>query len=199
MSTGNANVIMSTGDRLATLMRLGQTVFHAADLARAWGIFDQNTLHTTLKRYCQRGFIFRIYRGFYALRPVAELNPWYVGIKALHGYGYVGAESVLAQAGAISQRVEKITLISGQSKNFKINGQSYRVRQLKDEFLYNDIGTAIDNNGVRVATPERAVADLLYFNPRAHFDGPVDWPKVKQIQAAVGYPPTPQRHRPTAP
>ena len=185
---------MSTGDRLAALMRLGQTVFHASDLARTWGISNQNTLHTTLKRYCQRGFIFRIYRGFYALRPVVELNPWYVGVKALHGYGYVGAESVLAQAGVINQWVERITLIGRQSKNFKINGQSYRVRQLKDEFLYNDIGMVMDNNDVRVATPERAVADLLYFNPRANFDGPIDWPRVKQTQAAVGYPLTPQRY-----
>jgi hypothetical protein len=38
------------------------------------------------------------------------------------------------------------------------------------------------------ATPERAVVDLLYFNPHAHLDAPklCDWRRVRAIQRALG-------------
>ena len=65
---------------------------------------------------------------------------------------------------------------------------SFLFRQLKDEYLINPTGV-VNQNGVFVATTERAVADMLYFNPRYHFDVPerIDWKKVKFIQKEVGY------------
>jgi hypothetical protein len=42
---------------------------------------------------------------------------------------------------------------------------------------------------VYVATLERAVSDMLYFDPKYTFDvkKQIDWKKVKQIQKEVGY------------
>jgi len=70
-----------------------------------------------------------------------------------------------------------------------VDSISFRFRKLKDEYLYNPVGI-INQSGNFVATTERAVADMLYFNPRYHFDFPenIDFEKVKRIQEDVGYP-----------
>jgi hypothetical protein len=46
-----------------------------------------------------------------------------------------------------------------------------------------------------MALPERAVADLLYYNPKAYFDAPLNWKKIQRIQKKIGYPLTPQHYR----
>ena len=38
------------------------------------------------------------------------------------------------------------------------------------------------------ATIERAIADMLYFNPFYHFDRPIDVKKVRAMQEKIGYP-----------
>jgi len=51
---------------------------------------------------------------------------------------------------------------------------------------FNDIGI-VNIGGVYIATPARAIADTLYFNPQKHFDAPVDWTAVQDIASKVGY------------
>ena len=66
---------------------------------------------------------------------------------------------------------------------------SFLFRKLKPEYLHNPSGI-LNQNGIFMASPERAVADMLYFNPRYHFDvaNIIDFEKVKLIQKEVGYP-----------
>jgi len=175
--------------RFADLAKLGEVVLHSKDLANLWYIKNPNTLHTTLKRYVQQGLLLRIYKGLYSLKPVDQLNPNILGIKALHSFAYISTETVLAQAGVIQQNILHITLVSSLSKKFSIGDYHYRSRKLADKFLYQEIGL-INKNGVKTATLERAVADLLYFNPQAHFDNEraIDWKKVRLIQQKIGYP-----------
>lgn len=175
--------------RFSQIAKLGITVFHTSDLASLWQIKDPNNLHTTLKRYAQKGLLVRIYRGLYSLKPVEQLDPALVGMKALHRYSYMSAETALAQAGIIQQKLNQITLISSVSRKFSVGPHNFYTRQLADKFLYNETGI-INDRGIKKASAERAVADLLYFNPNAYFDAArlIDWKKVKAIQKAVGYP-----------
>lgn len=195
MSTGKSNIILkqkSIGSRrFAQVAKLGQTIFHAKDLANLWQIKDTNTLHVTLGRYAKQGLIFRIYRGFYAMKPIEKLDPYELGVKALPGYGYISAEAVLAEKGIIFQSQPAITLVSAYSKKFSIGSNQYRSRKLSDKFLYNSAGIT-DRRGINVATAERAVADLLYFNSKFFFDAAnlIDWRKVKELQGLIGYPKT---------
>ncbi|EKD43213.1 MAG: hypothetical protein ACD_72C00407G0003 [uncultured bacterium] len=171
----------------STLLQQPQHIFHTQDLAMLWSISNQNTLYTTIKRYCQRKILHRIYKGLYATLPVANLDPRLLGLKAIHSYAYISCETILAQFGVINANISDITLISDQSKQFTIQQYSYRSRQLHDRFLYNPIG--IEQVGtIRQASVERAVADLLYFNPQMHFDAPISWKNIQQLQAQIGYP-----------
>ena len=65
----------------------------------------------------------------------------------------------------------------------------FRYRTLADRFLYHPAGVYTDAIGVRMATIPRAIADLLYFNPRYTLDTHdfIDWKAVKDIQKEVGY------------
>jgi hypothetical protein len=182
--------------RFSQIAKLGILLFHTSDLANLWQIKDPNNLHTTLKRYVQKGLLVRIYRGLYSLKPVEQLNPALIGLKALHKYAYVSAETVLSQNGIIQQKIDQLTLVSSISKKFSIEPFDFYSRQLADKFLYNEIGITVEN-GIKKASIERAVADLLYFNPSAYFDAEnlIDWRKVKTIQKAVGYPLTFNRYK----
>ena len=181
--------IATTPNRIATLARQLDPVFHIQDLARLWDIEKTNTLYTILKRYAQQGVLFRIYKGFYSLLPIDRLDPLFLGIRALHEYAYVSCESVLVAEGLMTQIIHHHTLISSRSCRLQIGGHSYVSRQLKDQFLYNPAGI-IEKNGILMATKERAVADALYFNPMFYFDGinGIDFSKVHSLQKEIGYP-----------
>lgn len=190
MSTGYNN---NTSERFAELARIGERVFHARDLANLWHIKDNNNLYTTLKRYVKRGLLFRIYKGFYSLRSISEIDPLFLGLKALHEYGYISTETILIEAGIIQQKIDWITLVSSKSKKFSVGQNNYWSRKLSEKFLFNAAGIS-KKNDIFIANSERAAADLLYFNPRAYFDGArlIDWKKVKKMQKEIGYPLTPQ-------
>jgi predicted transcriptional regulator of viral defense system len=173
-------------NRFLSIAKLGISVFHVDDLARIWGINNRNTLKTSLKRYVESGLIYRLYRGLYSIKPVSELDPLLLGAQAINDYCYLSAETVLAKHGLIFQQLDYYTFVGGKTKRIKIGDYKYYCRQLKDKFLYNDIG--VDKTGkYNIATLERAVADILYFNPKYHFDNPdaINFKEVKRIQAAV--------------
>ncbi len=170
------------------LLQSQRDLFHIKDLALLWALNNQNTLHTTVSRYIKNNTLFRIQKGFYSKVPFNQINNMQLGISFLHSYSYISTETILAKHGVISQDIPFITLISDKSKKFNISNQPYISRKLKDLFLLNQIGI-IEKNGIKQATLERAVADMLYFNPRYHFDAQrlIDWQKVELIQKAIGY------------
>jgi len=181
---------MSDGERFALLASLSEIVFHSDDLANLWNIHNKNTLYTTLFRYVKRGLIFRIYNGFYSIKKINDIDPYFLGIKSLHKLTYVSCESVLFEYGILNQRSQSITLVSSISKSFSIGGKRYRSRQMKDEYLFNHSGIEIIGS-IRKASVERAVADMLYFNRKKYFDAfdskLINWNKVKKIIKDVGY------------
>jgi hypothetical protein len=101
----------------------------------------------------------------------------------------LSTESILVLAGVIFQAAYTLTFVSDLSKKITVGPTSFLFRQLKPEFLHNPAGV-INQNGSFAATTERAVADMLYFNPRFYFDATdsIDFEKVKAIQKEVGYP-----------
>ena len=54
---------------------------------------------------------------------------------------------------------------------------------MKDEYLYNPAGI-IDQPYYKIASAERAIADMLYFNPKYYFDAheTIDWKKSKKFK-----------------
>lgn len=169
--------------RIDALLKQDKKLFHTNDLALLWQIEISNTLYTTIKRYVQKGILKRIHKGFYSVVPIEELDPVEVGIGYLHSFAYLSTESILVENGVIFQASDYITLVSSVSKKFTVGTYSYLVRKMKDEFLYQTMGLT-ERGDIKVATLERAVADMLYFNPNVHFDNRemINWQKVLKIK-----------------
>lgn len=174
--------------RINELIKLDRKLLHSNDLAILWGITNKNTLYTTIKRYVKKGILIPIFKGFYSTVPVAQLDPLELGQAIIHNKTYLTTESVLAQQGIITQATFMYTFVSNVSKKAIVGNMTFLYRKLKDIYLNNPTGIEV-KNGISVASTERAVADMLYFNPKYHFDftESIDWEKVKTIQKEVGY------------
>jgi len=114
--------------------------------------------------------MYRVYRGLYSLKKVDELDPITLGFKAINDYAYLSCETILAKHGLIFQQINYITFVSRKNKRFKISNNNYYCRQLKEEALFNDTGVIKRGQPFNEASLERALADILYFNPRYHID-----------------------------
>lgn len=182
--------------KIVLLLQQREQIFHTQDLAVLWSISNKNTLHTTIKRYVGKGVLYRIFKGLYSTVPTAKLDPVSLGHKVIHGFAYVSCETILQQYGLINALISGTTFVSVLSRTFSIGPYSFRSRKLHNKFLFNPCGITAEN-GIQKATQERAVADMLYFNPKFNFDGPVDWDAVKEIQKNLSYPLTPKRYAPT--
>ncbi len=175
--------------RISELIQLDKKVVHTNDLAILWRITNKNTLYTTITRYIDRGVLLPIYKGLYSTVPIEMLDPLELGKALIHRYAYLTTESVLELAGIISQSVRDYTFATDQSKRIAVGRWSFRYRKLKDVYLHNPAGILFQD-GSFIATTERAVADMLYFNPRYHFDvqEAIDFEKVRSLQKEIGYP-----------
>jgi hypothetical protein len=175
--------------RISELIQVGQKLYHTNDLALLWRIASKNTLYTTLSRYMDRGILFPVYKGLYSTVPIDSLNPMELGRAIIHRFAYLTTETVLAQAGIIHHRIYDYTFATDQSKRVPVGRWVFHFRKLKDEYLHNSAGISEQNDGF-IATVERAVADMLYFDPRYHFDvrEAINFAKVREIQKKIGYP-----------
>jgi len=196
MSTEKRN---KQAHRFAILAQMNEKVFHASDLAVLWGITDKNTLYTTLSRYIRSKVLYRVFKGLYSIPPPSQIDPLLLGTKALHEYCYITTETVLFNTGYISQKPAIITLAGSHSKRFKVISNHYRSRRLKAQLPMNHIeilNIKADNMSgtVKIASAERAIADMLYFNPHFNFDKKVNWEKIAGLQKQIGYPLTPARY-----
>jgi hypothetical protein len=178
--------MITSSSKIKKIIQDSRDLYHTQDLGVLWGIDNKDTLHTTIKRYVDRGILNRIYKGFYSTKPIKEIDPVKLGLSALHRFGYLSTESILVENGIIFQDIKYITFISSVSYKLSIKGYNFLVRKIKDEYLYNELGI-ISENGIRKASTERAVADMLYLNPNYHFDAydSINWEKVNKIRKKI--------------
>lgn len=176
-----------TTDKIGILVQQSQKLFHTSDLKVLWNILNQNTLHKTIARLIKKKVLISLQKGFYSIVPPDQLDPTEVGFRAINHFSYLSTETILAKNGIINQSPNKITFISNSPSNFTINGNSYLVRQLKPQCLNNTIGIIQNDKGVFIATTERAIADMLYFQPNYHFDANslINWKLVKNYQQQI--------------
>lgn len=170
------------------MLKQSQKLFHTKDLALLWGITNKNTLYSAIRRYKKDGTLIPIHKGFYSVMPLSQLDPVVLGAAFLHRYAYLSTESVLAREGVIAQTIPALTFVSNTTKTFKLGENHYTVRQMADRYLYNTCGIIKKDHHYEAAL-ERAVADLLYYNPNYYFDNQdlIDWDRVKKIQKEVGF------------
>ena len=153
-------------DIILSLYRDKRTVFRLSDVAMLTGDTDRVSLSKKLNYYVRTGKLNNPRKGIYA-------KPDYSARELacrLYTPSYISLETVLVSAGIIFQYDSSITTVSYLSRTVEINEQIFKYRKIKNACLLNTRGIIRQTGGINIATPERALLDMLYLNPGYYFD-----------------------------
>jgi len=132
------------------------------------GNVDPKLIRIQLSRWVKAGKIYQIRRGLYSIAPPYQKRQPHPFLVANHlqKASYVSLQSALAYYRLIPEVVNITTSVStGRPERLETPLGIYEFRHIKTEFLFGyrmtDLG---DQNGL-VATPEKALLDLIYLQP----------------------------------
>lgn len=138
-------------------------VFSLADVR----LFAPDFHRPQLTRWVQKGLVVPLRRGYYVFAdadrvPQDEAGLFLIANK-IYPHSYVSLESALSYYGLIPEGVYTITSLS--------TANTAHFATVKGNFSYQHIkpalfsGYTLLKNGARLATPEKAFLDFLYFHP----------------------------------
>ena len=160
---------MTQISKLNLLLKSGRKLFHTQDLAVLWAMENRNSLYTVIKRMVKRGILLPVIKGLYSTVPLNEINKYQLGTALIHKYCYVSLETVLFNEGIIHQKIYPITFVSSVSQKVEHDGVLYIYRKMKPELFFSPDGIE-EKDGYFIASRDRAISDILYFNPKYYFD-----------------------------
>ena len=149
-----------------------------------WGESDVQLVRKRLYRYVKSGKLFPLRRGIYA--RIKAYEKCELATK-IYTPAYISFETVLTKAGVIFQFYSQVFIASYLTREIVVDGQAYSFRKIKDTILTNPAGIE-SKDGYSIATPERALLDVIYLNKDYHFDhlGNIDWESVYAILPIYG-------------
>ena len=171
-------MIGSQENIMLSLSKSSRTAFNTKSIALLLNEKRDNLLTKKLNYYVQKGLLLNPRKGIYAKKNT--------NLEELAGLvfvpSYISLEYVLQKAGVIFQYDSAITSVSYLSRETEMLGQTFRYRQIKGEILYNLEGIERRDN-INIATPERAVLDMMYLNSECYFDNlnAVNKKRIRQL------------------
>jgi hypothetical protein len=166
---------MQKGDYLKAILRSKQTIFTVKDLVILWRDNNIGAIETRLNYYVSQGDLLRLRRGVYVTSK--DYNQLELGTR-IYNPSYISFETVLVKEGLIFQYYGKITLASYLNREIIVDGQNYQYRKIKQDALLEPIGIQ-QNEGVSIASKERAFLDIIYLNHDFYLDNPTALDKEK--------------------
>lgn len=169
---------------ISVILKSKKTVFTFKDISLLWGMTDRKSAIAGIHYYVSTGDLYRIRRGIYAKDKdydKVELA------SRIYTPAYVSFETVLARTGMIFQYYSQIFVASYLAREIIIDGQKYVYRKIKNTVLTDPAGV-LNQDGIAIATKERAFLDTLYINKDYHFDhlGVLNWELVFQFLPLYG-------------
>ncbi len=133
------------------------------------GDVDANDVRRQLSRWTRAGNLYQLRRGLYALAPPfqkVEPHPFLIANHLVRG-SYVSCQSALAYYGLIPEYVPVVTSVTtARGGRRKTPFGTYEFRHIKTDLFYAyrliELG---DKQRAFVATPEKALLDLVYLHP----------------------------------
>lgn len=108
--------------------------------------------------------------------------------KKFRPQSYISCETVLFKEGIFFQYYgNTISCISSDSRRYTIDDKNFIYYKIQSKIRNNPIGIK-DYGTYRIATPERALCDYIYLNPRATIDAPEMINKIRLNQILFLYP-----------
>jgi hypothetical protein len=151
---------------LLKLYQSPRTVFGLADVALLTSESDAISLIKKLHYQVGRGNLRNPRKGVYT-KPI--FDPAALACN-LYTPSYLSLDYVLQKEGILFQYDSAITAISYLSRSIEIDSWEIKYRKIKDAVLLNTTGIITRQDGVNIATAERAFLDMLYLNGDCYFD-----------------------------
>lgn len=169
---------------VANILGSGHTVFTYDYLKGILHIQNHNTLKEIVKRLIKSGIFVRQFPGIWTL---VNYDAYEFASKIRYP-SYISLETVLQKDGVIFQDYSKvITMISDNTLNKKIGDMLYSYRKINPKILFNPLGI-VNKKKYMIATKERAICDMLYYNHSYYFDNVNDIDMDMMNQLSIIYP-----------
>ena len=124
--------------------------------------------HTNLTRWLKKGYLVRLRQGYFAF-PEYKNKLDYARYFANRIYrpSYISLHTALSFYGIIPEEVTQFTSVTSlKTTLFNNEFGQYSYKSLKEELMFGYEPKPIaDGRTVLLATPEKALLDLLYLNP----------------------------------
>lgn len=149
--------------------KYGRIVNSGQIFKEAQGSWDYKQAKNLVTKLVNNGWLIRIKRGLYAIsdlssRGFLSLSP-YVVANLLVPDSYVSFEAALWHYIMFNQLPRKTVSISLKThKSVKLNGMEYSFIKTKPDYYFGWKDIQVDRQTARVATPERALVDLINFH-----------------------------------
>lgn len=153
-------------DWLLQVYQSPRSVFSLADIALLIGESDPISLTKKLHYQVGKGNLKNPRKGMY-VKP--NYDPAALACT-LYTPSYVSLDYVLQKEGIIFQYDSTITAVSYLRRALEIDGRQIKYRKIKNAVLLNTNGIISNENGINIATKERAFLDMLYLNGEMYFD-----------------------------
>ncbi len=126
--------------------------------------FDRNNLG----RWVRKGYLVRLRQGYYAFpeyRLSTEFALWFANI--IYKPSYISLHTALSFYGIIPEAVPNITSVTTlKTKTFSNDFGEYSYKNIKPDLMFGyDLKEMEGGRRIMFATPEKALADLLYLYP----------------------------------
>ena len=151
---------------VAKLYQSSKTILTTKDLALVWEETNPVNLKNKIAYYAKQGVLRRLTRGVFAKEQQYDLKEL---ATSIYSPSYISFETVLREAGIIFQHYDTLFVAAPWSFTKSIDGHTLTFRKLKNDVLFSPAGIKHEGN-YSIATPERALLDMLYLFPNYYFD-----------------------------
>ncbi len=144
-----------------TLREKKVAIFSPGEFSRIFKIPMRNTRYF-LETYTKRGLLVRLRKGQYVLKEMIPNEE--VIANALYQPSYVSLEYALSRFGIIPEMPYTVTSVTTKiTATFTALGRDFSYQKIKKSAFTGYVPEKVGNNTIFIATPEKALADYLYF------------------------------------
>ncbi len=143
-----------------------KTVFTISELKFLFKIKNSAQINLIMQRMKKQNIVKNLWYGIWTLPEYDKLEL----ASKLRQSSYISLEYILQKNGIIFQSYEKtITLVSHNTFNKKIDWLNFEYHKIKSTILTNPLWLVYTGK-YYIATPERAVCDMIYLYKNIFFD-----------------------------
>ncbi len=157
---------MTKTDVILSVYQDKRTVFTLNEMSMLLQESNFSRLKQKLNYYVKKGALFSVRRGIYVKE---HYNPEELASK-LYAPSYLSLHYVLQKEGIVFQYSDDLSMVSYLSRTIEVDERKLVFRKIKNNVLINTTGIERLDNGVNIASAERAVLDVLYLEKAFYFD-----------------------------